>query len=313
VPNILDRLFPKKSSYKDKQSIADIESESYHSDDIKKIVLNSDRDAHASFETFGQSDTSQLLVGIAQSIGIHRDANEDSLFALTSNLISNGQKNNFGLFIIADGMGGHENGEVASSIAINELSFHVIEHFYLPTISKNKNKLDLSIQEVLLVGVKNAHHAIKKAASGSGTTVTAALIFGDQLTLVHVGDSRAYIIDPDWQMKVLTHDHSLVKRLEEIGQITTDEAATHPKRNLLYRAVGQGDQLEPDIISLQTFPGQMLLLCSDGLWGVVPDAEILQQLHSSVEPHIASQLLVDAANAAGGPDNISVILVRFPV
>ena len=257
-------------------------------------------------------ETPQILVGIGQSVGIQRDSNEDSLFTLTTNLISTGRTVNFGLYIIADGMGGHENGELASRIAVEKLSSHVINTFYLPSISAPDHRLDISLHEVMQDGVMAAHQAIKQTALGSGTTVTSALIVGDQVTIAHVGDSRAYSIDRDGQMKLLTHDHSLVKRLEEIGQITSQEASIHPKRNLLYRALGQGDVTEPDIFSFTIQPGLKLMLCSDGLWGVLPADELHQLIMSSPEPQIACKLLIESANTAGGPDNISVIMVQFP-
>jgi serine/threonine protein phosphatase PrpC len=257
-------------------------------------------------------ETPQILVGIGQSVGIQRDSNEDSLFTLTSNLISNGRTVNFGLYIIADGMGGHENGELASSIAVGKLSAHVINTIFLPSISSTEHRMEISLQEMMREGVMEAHQAIKQTASGSGTTLTAALIVGDQMIITHVGDSRAYSIDLDGQMKLLTHDHSLVKRLEEIGQLTPAEASIHPKRNLLYRALGQGEQLEPDITSFSAYPGLQLMLCSDGLWGAIPEDKLRAVTTSSSEPQRACQLLLESANAAGGPDNISVILIHFP-
>jgi protein phosphatase len=257
-------------------------------------------------------ETPQIIVGIGQSVGIQRESNEDSLFTMTSNLISNGRTVNFGLYIIADGMGGHENGELASSIAVSRLSAHVINTFFLPSLSSKDYQMQISLQEVMRDGVMDAHEAIKQAAMGSGTTLTAALILGDQMTIAHVGDSRAYSIDPDGHMQILTHDHSLVKRLEEIGQITPAEASVHPKRNLLYRALGQGEQLEPDITSFSAYQGLQLMLCTDGLWGAVSEDELKSVIISSSEPQIACQLLIESANAAGGPDNISVILIRIP-
>jgi protein phosphatase len=161
-------------------------------------------------------------------------------------------------------------------------------------------------------GVMDAHQSIREKALGSGTTLTAALILGDQITIAHVGDSRAYSVDPDGHLQLLTHDHSLVKRLEEIGQISPDEASTHPNRNLLYRALGQGEPFEPDITSLQVCQSCSMLLCSDGLWGVVPENNISDILRSSSEPQLVCQSLIHAANGAGGPDNISVIIVHFP-
>ncbi len=256
-------------------------------------------------------ETGQISVGVAQSVGVQRDNNEDSLYTLTSNVLSNGQALIFGLYIVADGMGGHDNGELASNLAVRILSEHVIKSVYLPTLSGNTSQVDRSLQEILHEGMLKSHQAIKKDAFGSGTTLTSLLVLGDVVTLSHVGDSRAYVLAPDGKLTLLTKDHSLVKRMEEIGQLSPDEAASHPRRNLLYRAVGQGDVLEPDITSFPIVEGSSILLCSDGLWGVIDESVLLAILSTSTEPHNICQSLVNAANAAGGPDNISVILVRF--
>lgn len=257
-------------------------------------------------------DVPQLIVGVAQSVGIQRDHNEDALFTLTTNLKSDEKSLHFGLYIIADGMGGHEYGEIASSVAVRQLTSYVINTLYLPLFSASGKKMDLSIQEVMHAGVIQAHQTIKKEASGSGTTITAALVLGDQMTIAHVGDSRAYIVDPDGSLQLLTHDHSLVKRLEEIGQISPEQASTHPQRNVLYRALGQGEPFEPDIATFPLQPGSQLILCSDGLWGVITESELADTIRSSPEPQLVCQSLVNLANSAGGPDNISVIIVRMP-
>jgi protein phosphatase len=136
-------------------------------------------------------------------------------------------------------------------------------------------------------------------------------LLGSQMTIGHVGDSRAYIIQ-DGQHSVVTRDHSLVKRLEELGQLTEDEAAIHPQRNVLYKAIGQGASLEVDVVSYPVPRDGFLLVCSDGLWGVIPEEELLQIVRSSDHPQIACERLVEAANAAGGPDNITAVLVYFP-
>lgn len=256
-------------------------------------------------------ETGQISVGVAQSVGVQRDNNEDSLYTLTSNVLSNGQVLKFGLYIIADGMGGHDNGELASSLAVHILSEHVIKSVYLPALAGTTSQIDRSLQEILHEGVLKSHQAIKKDAFGGGTTLTALLVMGDVVTLSHVGDSRAYTLAPDEKLTLLTKDHSLVKRMEEIGQLSPEEAASHPRRNLLYRAVGQGDALEPDITSFPVVEGSSILLCSDGLWGVIDEGVLKDIFNTSTEPHIICQSLVNAANAAGGPDNISVILVRF--
>ncbi len=163
----------------------------------------------------------------------------------------------------------------------------------------------------MLTGVIQAHQTIKSKASGSGTTLTSALILGNLLTIAHIGDSRAYLINSDGILQLLTHDHSLVKRLEEIGQISQEQALTHPQRNILYRALGQGDTFEPDIATYQLQQGSKLLLCSDGLWGVITDEDMETIIRSSPDPQHVCQTLINLANSTGGPDNISVIIVQI--
>jgi protein phosphatase len=312
LPSFISRILHKQPTVKNPPNQGDNSTLQIETPPVDDQAIKPAAPPSVSYQTNPTIETPQIIVGIGQSVGIQRDSNEDSLFTLTTNLISNGRSIKFGLYIIADGMGGHENGELASSIAVSKLSAHVINAVFLPSIDSTNHQLDLTLQEVMRDGVLEAHEAIKQAAMGSGTTLTAALILGDLITIAHVGDSRAYSINPEGQLEILTHDHSLVKRLEEIGQITPEEASIHPKRNLLYRALGQGDQLEPDITSYSSYPGLKLILCTDGLWGSIPENELKSVLASTPEPQIACQLLIQAANSAGGPDNITVILISFP-
>jgi protein phosphatase len=170
---------------------------------------------------------------------------------------------------------------------------------------------DESLQEIMGAAVDEAQKTIQREAPGSGTTLTAALILGQQMTIAHVGDSRAYMIYSDGRIETITRDHSLVKRLEELGHISQKEAENYPNRNVLYRALGQGEQLEPDIFTIPFPAAGLLMLCSDGLWGVVPEKEILRAVRESPNLEQACQSMVAVANAAGGPDNISVVLVQL--
>lgn len=258
-----------------------------------------------------RSDPSQLTVGSAQSVGRQRDHNEDALLTLASTLTSDYSNVPFGLFIVADGMGGHHHGEVASGIAIRNMGSYIVNKLYTSILSLNPISPDESIQEIMQTSVQDAHLTITEQIPGGGTTLTAALILGKQLTIAHVGDSRAYLLGDNNQIEILTRDHSLVKRLVELGQITTDEAAIHPQRNVLYRALGQGEPFDADIKTISFPASSYLLLCSDGLWGVVADAEIHRIVMESPNPESACQSLIDAANDAGGPDNITAILVRL--
>jgi PPM family protein phosphatase len=254
----------------------------------------------------------QILAACGQSTGLQRDHNEDALFTLTTNLISDTRHIRFGLYIVADGMGGHQNGEVASAAAIRTMAGYVLRKIYLPLFSNTAIAPEESLQEIMGLAVLDAHKFILKQAVGGGTTLTAALVLGDQMTIAHVGDSRAYAIHQDGKMELLTRDHSLVKRLEELGQITTDEAAVHPQRNVLYRALGQGEPLEPDIVTAHIPENGFILLCSDGLWGVVEEEKILEIIASASSPDQACHQMIQAANEAGGPDNISAILAYIP-
>jgi protein phosphatase len=171
--------------------------------------------------------------------------------------------------------------------------------------------MDESFQEIMQAAVGEAQRAIQREAPGSGTTLTAALVLGQQITIAHVGDSRAYFVYPDGRIEPITRDHSLVKRLEELGHITPEEAANYPHRNVLYRALGQGELLDPDIFTLGFPQPGFLMLCSDGLWGVVAEQDLVRAIVEAPNLQRACQNLITAANTAGGPDNISVILIQL--
>lgn len=256
-------------------------------------------------------DPPQLIVGCAQSVGRQRDHNEDALFTMTTTLASDQSSMPFGLYIVADGMGGHKHGEIASNLAMRAMAGQITRKLYTPLLSLKPNSPNESIQEIMRDGIEEAHQAINEQAPGSGTTLTAVLVLGDQLTIAHIGDSRAYTISANGEIQTLTRDHSLVKRLVELGEITVDEAAVHPQRNVLYRALGQGEIFDADISTSPLPRSGHLLLCSDGLWGVVPEDKLARMIIESSSPQQACQDMVAAANEAGGPDNITAILVRM--
>lgn len=253
----------------------------------------------------------QLLVGSGRDVGRQRDNNEDSLFTHAATIAVDSKELPFGIFIVADGMGGHKNGEVASEIAVRTMSTYLMSKVYDSLFGVNPTPPSDSLQDIMRMGVQRSHEAIMTQATGGGSTLTAVLVIGKQMTIAHVGDSRAYGVHLDGRMQALTRDHSLVKRLEELGQITAEEAAVHPQKSMLYRALGQGEPADPDIFTASLPHPGYLLICSDGLWGVISEEEIFKVISSSPNPHRACQGLVDAANAAGGPDNIAAILVRM--
>lgn len=257
------------------------------------------------------SEISQLIAACGQSVGRQRELNEDSLLAVTTTLAGNSGSLPFGLYIVADGMGGHQYGEVASNAAVRVVASTILRKFFNSLFDLHPQPPEQPLREILQEAFSEAQRLIQREAPGSGTTLTAALVIGQQVTVAHVGDSRAYLLHPGGYNEVITRDHSLVKRLEELGHITSEEAATYPNRNVLYRAVGQGDVLETDIYTFTLNPTDWLMLCSDGLWGVVPDEKIAQIVRDAPALDVACEKLVQAANEAGGPDNISVILVRW--
>jgi len=253
----------------------------------------------------------QLVASAGQSVGKQREHNEDSLLALTSTISGSAESIPFGLYIVADGMGGHQFGEVASNAAIRIMGGNISKKFHSYLYNLPTQGLQDSLQEVMEASILEAHQYVQKEAPGSGTTVTAALVLGQQVTIAHVGDSRAYSIYTDGRIEPITRDHSLVKRLEELGHLSKDEAENFPHRNVLIRALGQGETLEADIFTVPFPQTGYLMICSDGLWGVINEKDILRSITEAPTLHRACQNLVDAANAAGGPDNITVILAQM--
>ncbi len=252
----------------------------------------------------------QLVAAVGQSVGKQRDHNEDSVLALTATLAGSAESMPFGLYIVADGMGGHQFGEVASNAATHIVGGNLVEKFKPYLFNLPAQPLQESMQEVMESSIMEAHQYIQREAPGSGTTITAALVLGQQVTIGHVGDSRAYAISLDGRIEAITRDHSLVKRLEELGHLSKEEVENFPHRNVLIRALGQGEA-EADVSTVPfPYPGY-LMICSDGMWGVVNESDIVRIIKDAPNLQRACQNMVEAANAAGGPDNITVILVQL--
>ena len=210
----------------------------------------------------------RIRIGMAQSTGVERTHNEDSLFVLQGNAAGLEALPEFGLYIVADGMGGHRSGEVASAISVRAVSRRLFEDSILQLMSIDPVTDLVPLQDLMRMALEEANMALVERVPGGGTTLTAVLHLGHQITVGHVGDSRAYILT-DSEVHAITRDHSLVKRLEELGQLRPEEAEVHPQRNVLYRAIGQGANLEVDVFTLPIPRDSHMLLCSDGLWGVV--------------------------------------------
>jgi len=246
-------------------------------------------------------------------VGEVRRHNEDTALIITTAHGGDDVVPTLGIFVLADGMGGHQAGEVASSLVARVVAHHIVRQFYLPTLMEQEHNTNHPpLNEVLVDAVQTANNVVADRVPGGGTTLTCALVLGSRACIAHVGDSRAYVVTEE-ALDQITQDHSLVDRLVELGQLTRDEAAVHPQKNVLYRAVGQSGRLEVDTY-VRTIPhGGRLLLCSDGLWSMVSDTEMGHIVASASSLQAACDSLIAAANRAGGPDNVTAILVEPPV
>ncbi|MFN3372010.1 MAG: PP2C family protein-serine/threonine phosphatase [Chloroflexus sp.] len=248
-----------------------------------------------------------------RDIGRVRETNQDCVLAMIMTLPREGADVPVGLFIVADGMGGHQGGEVASRLAVQTVLTSVLERLVLPVI---EDGLLEALQPLMIESVQEANAAIwrESQALGSdmGTTCTAALVIGHGLYVAHVGDSRCYVYEPGG-LRQLTTDHSTVGRLIALGQLDPAEACEHPLRNQLYRTVGQQPQVAVDFVYHQLNNCSHIVLCSDGLWSMVEEKAIEQALQHSPWPHDVCRELIALANLAGGDDNISAVVVSLPL
>lgn len=252
-----------------------------------------------------------LTFGYATDVGMVRNRNEDAVLVFISMTLGDSVLPPYGLFIVADGMGGQSEGHRASQLACRIVARDVMRRVYTPSLKINVADAPQPILGILEDALMAANWDVHEKNPESGTTLTAALVVGDRLYLAHVGDSRAYMIRNEVsQPELLTLDHSFVQRLQDTGQITVQEAAVHPQRNILYRAIGQGDKLEVDTFSRPLPKPGCLLLCSDGLWGMVDQQQIHRLVVAAPTPQQACNELVQAALEAGAPDNVSVVVVH---
>ena len=257
-------------------------------------------------------ESAVFSAGWITDVGKVRSHNEDGIFVFLGEQQSDNPVPPFGLFVLADGMGGHQAGEVASALASRVVAGHLMAQVYLPLLSaQERSSTQPSLTEVMEQAVALANRYVSQTLPGSGTTLTCCMVWGGRLFVGHVGDSRAYLCSANGEVQQLTQDHSVVSKLVEIGQLTHEEAAVHPQRNMLYRAVGQGSILDVDVLTHSLRPGDQILMCSDGLWGAISDEELWQIVNRAPTLNDACMDLVAAANEAGGNDNISVILVKI--
>jgi protein phosphatase len=229
----------------------------------------------------------KLATGSATDTGLVRGNNEDSILVDAAHE----------LFAVADGMGGHRGGEVASRTAIEALRAGVAS--------------GRSVNEA----ITRANDAVLERAAGDedltgmGTTLTAMVVAGSrQLLIGHVGDSRAYLVH-DGELRRVTDDHSLVEELVREGRLTPEQAESHPQRHVVTRALGVDFQVDVDLYTIEVSAGDRVIICSDGLTTMVRERDVERLARSEPDPQRAAELLVDAANRAGGEDNTSVVVV----
>jgi protein phosphatase len=253
----------------------------------------------------------QLKSVSCQSVGKERSHNEDAILSLLMQIKNGDRSTDIGIFMIADGMGGHVNGEKASQLAINATYDYLLGKFLDPVRRLEYSPSTDELEKIIEEAIFKAQERILQEIPGGGTTLTAAIIYEGKLTYGHVGDSRLYVISPDGSTKLITKDHSLVKRLIDLGQISPAEAINHPQRNVLFRALGQSEAFKVDVGTFELENSITGILCSDGLWGQVADEKIFSIISQNPDIYLASEILVNEANLAGGIDNISVILFTY--
>jgi len=261
----------------------------------------------------GSEEPMRIAIGQRSHPGRTRELDEDSLFTLTMSYTYESTERASALFIVADGMGGHEAGELASCIAIRTLADVVLRDVFARELAGDALDED-AILETLEHAVQAANEQVflerERRENDMGTTVTAALLREWTLYLAHIGDCRAYRWGDDG-LQQLTTDHSVIASMVASGVAQPDEVYTHPHRSVIYRSVGDQPTVEVDTTVLSIEPGDRLVLCCDGLWEMLREDGIEEVLLREADPQRACDVMVEEANEAGGPDNISVIVVQL--
>jgi PPM family protein phosphatase len=267
---------------------------------MKKSIINLNLTFFCSEELTGcitfRGDSLRIECGVRSDSGKIRSSNEDSYIANTKSAI----------FLVADGMGGHAAGEIASRMAASAVE---------EVLSGDGS--EFTTEQLLQFAVQKANTSVfetqrvKPECRGMGSTLTVLAFRDNQYYVAQVGDSRAYLLR-DGSLNQLTQDHSLVWPLYKSAIISKEDISRHPQKNLITRSIGTQPQVEADLQRGEAFAGDVFMLCSDGLTDVLFDQDIQNLLtRNSRNPQELSELLVDAANAGGGPDNITAVVVRL--
>ena len=254
-----------------------------------------------------------MKIGYRTDVGKRKELDEDSIIVVRSSTVYESQVLHAALLVLADGMGGHNAGEIASQLA----SKRVAEEIMRIMFKKNQNTLSYEVIRVLFQeSISQASREIFAYAKkhrefkGMGTTITAALVLGNNVYIGHVGDTRVYIVH-EKHINQITRDHSLVQKMIEQREITKEEARTHPQKNIITRAVGVYEDVEVDTFREHIYGDDYLLICCDGLTDLVTDEEIQEVVVMCDDPQKICDVLVEKAIERGGHDNISIIVARF--
>ena len=251
-------------------------------------------------QTLRRDQQGLAKVGGLTDVGRVRELNED-------NLHWEELDDHTALYAVADGMGGHDRGEVASQVAVESL--FVAARRGLDDVEERDA---LTLRELMREFMQTANRAVvakgEEHDSNMGTTLCAALVYKEDAVVANVGDSRVYLLRGR-ELSSISQDHSLVGFLETLGELTPSEARNHPSGNILVRSIGSVPEVEVDVFHVRTQPGDRIILCSDGLWGEVDDDELTEALLANDDAQQACVELVDRANANGGRDNTTLVLV----
>lgn len=252
-------------------------------------------------------------IGVRSDVGMVRELNEDALLTLELQLDAAGRPINAGLYAVADGMGGHAAGEIASQLAVQSLANVAARALVELLIDSEAGITEAQLSAVAQQAVEQANRAVyeegQRRGNDMGTTLTFALVVGDWCVVGNIGDSRTYLLR-DSQLQRISRDHSLVQRLVDLGQIEPEDVYSHPHRNAILRSLGERLGVEADLFALRLQPGDILVCCSDGQWEMVRDPEMLEII-TSADPQAAVDQLIAVANKNGGEDNITTVVVRF--
>ena len=275
----------------------------------------------------------QLLYAALTDTGRERQNNEDGVVACDLATATGHRQAVSAFFAVSDGMGGHNAGEIAAMTAIQSVAASLTRGYFLPVLRTDIYQLPERVynyhfrrakrrparpaaRRVLTAAMERANAAIidlsrkNPAFFGMGATLTAAVLDDHRLTVASVGASRCYVY-ADKRLQQVTKDHTIVNQMVELGRISPEDAAHHPGRNFLYKSLGSSERLEFDLFDLELAPPAWILICSDGLTSMVPDAVIARVVADCRQPHNGAAELIRRANRAGGKDNISVVLAKL--